>query len=906
MKTSPRAKFAQHPLAQIAVSYCGGILTSYYLHPGLSLLLTSLVLLSGGTILLLIKKKLALSGITLLVAAFCAGAILHNLQTRRVPASHLRELLALDQSGLQTPAVITGVIGEPTVVARSRLSFILKVESFRRDDREYPASGLVGLTAESRDLVDEQRYRDLQLDYGAHVRVATTLSWVDKYRNPGVSNLTDYLERNDYEATGFIKTPQSIFVMQRGPALNPREWLNKVRTRLQDQIDKVFSAETAGVLDAALLGNRFNLSRSTAERFRVGGTFHVLVISGLHISFLGGLVLLGVKLITKNRAWQFCCSNLVVWFYSIAVGAEPSVTRAALMFSFVSFAAVLYRSASSFNALGGAGLLLLVIRPTDLFNPSLQLTFLSVSAIVVFAWPVLKNLQAIGRWRPTRSTPYPPSCSAVLRDFSELLFWNEREWSIELSRSAHRYRLFKNSGAIWLEHVRLQNCASYIFSAVLVSFCVQVVLLPFLVIYFHRISFAAFALNIIVSLLLVALIAVTVCALMVSVVSVSAAVPLATCANALNWLMIHSVDLFSHAGIASVRIPEYSGSGRLIYVLYFVPMWGIAAALSRWSPLRFPGDRPFAKRLIPMSLMAQSVLVALVVLHPLSARRADGKLHVEFLDVGQGDSALVTMPNGLTLLVDGGGRPNFFHSSNDTGNSNTGFEADRGASIGEAVVSEYLWSQGLDSLDYVLATHADADHIDGLNDVVNNFAVRGALVGRTPMNDPEYARFAQNIADTSTPVFVIESGDKISIGGVSIEVLWPNASRELNAPSRNNDSVVLRIAFGSRAILMTGDIEKEAERELVSSAGDLRADVIKVPHHGSRTSSIDAFVRACHSSVAIISVGRTSMFGHPHREVVERWFRAGARVMTTGNSGTISVTTDGSDLDVHEYVHDVK
>src|SRR6185436_2751468 len=111
----------------------------------------------------------------------------------------------------------------------------------------------------------------------------------------------------------------------------------------------------------------------------------------------------------------------------------------------------------------------------------------------------------------------------------------------------------------------------------------------------------------------------------------------------------------------------------------------------------------------------------------------DGKLRVDFLDVGQGDSALITMPDGTTLLVDGGGNIN-----------------DAARRIGETVVSEYLWWRGLSQIDYVLATHADADHIDGLNDVLKNFSVRGALMARRPRDDPEFQKFEQTLTATGT------------------------------------------------------------------------------------------------------------------------------------------------------------
>jgi len=144
-------------------------------------------------------------------------------------------------------------------------------------------------------------------------------------------------------------------------------------------------------------------------------------------------------------------------------------------------------------------------------------------------------------------------------------------------------------------------------------------------------------------------------------------------------------------------------------------------------------------RITRLALFAQLLAVAVIVFHPWSAGRLKGKLRVDFLDVGQGDSALVTFPDDTTLLVDGGGRPGPFKTRTPGEETVSDEQFDSEArSIGESVVSEYLWWRGLDHIDYVLATHADADHIDGLNDIARNFAVRAALVARTPNQDPEY------------------------------------------------------------------------------------------------------------------------------------------------------------------------
>ena len=208
-------------------------------------------------------------------------------------------------------------------------------------------------------------------------------------------------------------------------------------------------------------------------------------------------------------------------------------------------------------------------------------------------------------------------------------------------------------------------------------------------------------------------------ALLISQVSATMSAPLFKLADAIDWVMVHSVDPFSDLGLASLRLPEYSGPAALVYALYYLPLLLLVIALSHWRPLASQSERrcKLHRFVIPLTAV-QVLLLAVLILHPLSSGRADGKLRVDFLDVGQGDAALVTMPDGTTLLVDGGGRPSFPVTS----------EAAR--RIGETVVSEYLWWRGLSEIDYVLATHADADHIDGLNDVLKNFSVRGCACCR--------------------------------------------------------------------------------------------------------------------------------------------------------------------------------
>ncbi|MCA1602917.1 MAG: ComEC/Rec2 family competence protein [Acidobacteria bacterium] len=827
MQSAPHQQpFVAHPLAQLAVAFAAGILGAHFFSGPIFLLLLVCLLTSLLALTCLFKRKPGAATALVTFAFLLTGNCLASLEKRSVSSDRLKALIVHGTIADGEPVELTGVLERYPESAPGGFYLTLRAEQLRMKDVERIVSGVVTLLLPVHEKITQEDYQRLELRYGARVRVMTVLNRTDNFRNPGVPKFTDYLERRGYDATGYVKSPLLIERVDDDPVFLPLAWLYQWRQRLETQIVLHFSPDTASVLLASLLGNRYFLSQATAERFREGGTFHVLVISGLHISFIGGVVLLLARRITRNRSWQFLLATTVLWCYALAVGAEASVVRAALMFTWIAFAPVVSRRGASLNSLGAAALVLLFWRPGDLFDPSFQLTFLSVLAIVVFGWPLLQRISEIGSWRPTRETPYPPACSSWLRSFSESLYWSDRNWKKEIERLTYSYKIIKTPIAGTFERYYLQRPLRYALGAMVVTFSVQ------------------------------------------------------------------------------IRIPEYSGWSTLIYLLYCLPLVALAVSLSRWNPLGAPAlvNRRGALQGVQGPILAQVILLAIVIVHPLSVGCTDGRLRVDFLDVGQGDSALITMPDGTTLLVDGGGRPNFLSRDRKPGADDQEPFARDTRSIGEAVVSEYLWWRGLDRIDFIVATHAHADHIDGLNDVARNFDVRSALVARTPRKDPEFAKFYHTATARGLPITVVGAGDVLRFTGTTATVLWPHARAKAETQSRNNDSIVLRLQFGERSILLTGDIESLAEAAMLSGDSGFPVDVVKVAHHGSKTSSTDGFVSASRPKFAIISVGQNSMFGHPHREVVKRWQNKGAEVLSTSKSGMITVTTDGEDLRLETFV----
>ena len=904
---SIKRPFVAHPLAMLASCFACGVAGARFLATPLMLCLIACAIASAlaAFFFALVRERWAA---TLLMAAFlCAGGSLAVIERDRVEPHRVEQFYDSGLIASGDPVELTGVLVLAPEPAPEGFYLTVKASGLRFKENYKEAAGVVWLFAPVRDRVAREEYEGLELRYGARISVMVALRRAESFRNPGGSSFTEYLERRGYDATGNVKSPLLIERLEDERVFLPLAWIYEWRGRLLRLIDERFNDETAGVLKAALLGNRHYLSRTTAERFRQGGTFHILVISGLHISFIGGLCYLITRRVTRRRSWQFGVSALFLWAYTVAVGAESSVARAALMFTIVGLAPLLHRRARALNALGFAILIMLARRPYDLFDPSFQLTVLSVLAIITLAWPLLKNLKEIGRWRPTRATPHPPLCPRFVRALGEALFWSQREWTVEMEQSVYSYRLWKTGAAMMLERWHVQRLLRYSFAALVVSASVQLMLLPLLVLYFHRLPTAALILNIGVGAMMTALALLSLVALFTAELSAGLASPLIWLAEQLCWLMIHSVDPFLRAHLASIRLPEYRGGAATVYALYYLPLIFCAAFLAAWHPVKASAPSE-EKRLTrfgpPLAALALAVLSAVIILHPFSAFKPDARLRVDFLDVGQGDAALVTMPDGTTLLIDAGGRVRFDQTrKSSVDEAGELFERDV-PGIGEAVVSEYLWWRGLERVDYIVATHADADHLEGLNDIIRNFRVRAAFVGRAPVNDDGYSRFAGAAAERNVPLYLIARGDLLRFGEVTLEVLWPMATARYDATSGNDDSVALRLRLGQRSFLFTGDIEKAAETALVCARETLRSDVVKVAHHGSRTSSIESFVNASSPRYAIISVGTNSIYGHPHKEVLERWKANGAQILTTGRSGTITFSTDGNDLRIETFVRD--
>ena len=722
MPQSTPANFTLYPLLWLSICFAGGVLSGNFFALDWKIYLIICLAFAIATAVF-IKQNFALFFMS---AAFVAVGGLHfQIENQPIAENRVKKLYDENRITSGDPIQIEGVLRREPELAAGGFFLVLQTEQAIYKESNLKISGNVRLFAHAPHERIADEYRQLNLNYGARLRVAWRLRRADDYLNEGVLSRTELLDQKQIDATAIIKSPLLVEKIGETKTFAPLRWIYERRQNLIVDFRDNFNVSTAGVLIASLLGNSHFLDRQTAEVFRAGGTFHVLVISGLHITFIGGLTLLLIRFFTNQRLWQFVIAAGFLWAYALAVGADVPVVRAAMTFTILLFSQAIYRRGTLLNSLGLCALILLVWRPSDIFTASFQLTFVSLAAITAIAFPLVEKLRAIGSWSPSAETPFPPRVSVWLRRFCETLYWRESIWEREVSRQLWTANLFKSPYLKWLEAKSLQTLARYFFEALLVSAIVQICLLPLTALYFHRFPVLGVFLNLWVGVVIECESFAAIAAVFLANINETIALPVIKLTELLNWLLICVPNFFTENSWANLRLPTYSGAMQMIYILYFVPLIFLTFVLNKWNPFSIssksqvsgsgfamPFSSPYFLRAAASLL---TVLFALIVFHPFSSPPIDGRLHIDFLDVGQGDAALIRFPNGETLLIDGGGKANFNQINLGTKEEPEFFEPDA-RSVGEAVVSEFLWARGYSQIDYILATHADSDHIQGLSD----------------------------------------------------------------------------------------------------------------------------------------------------------------------------------------------
>lgn len=249
------------------------------------------------------------------------------------------------------------------------------------------------------------------------------------------------------------------------------------------------------------------------------------------------------------------------------------------------------------------------------------------------------------------------------------------------------------------------------------------------------------------------------------------------------------------------------------------------------------------------------------------------KLRIFFIDVGQGDSTLIITPDKKTVLIDGGGSDSF--------------------DVGKKVLLPYLLDRRILKIDYVLISHFDTDHCGGILTIMEKVKVKNIIISEQAEHSENYERFKKLMIHKKIRLIEVKKGDKIKIGRYSeFKILFPT-SRLLSENPLNNNSIVAQFNYNNFKMLFTGDIEKLAEQQILKAEkAEIRADILKVAHHGSKTSSIPEFIKAVKPKIALIGVGKNNTFGHPYQQTIKNLENIKCRIYRTDLQGEIIIKID--------------
>jgi competence protein ComEC len=629
-----------------------------------------------------------------------------------------------------------------------------------------------------------------------------------------------------------------VELIDRDQGLKPLQWIYSLRERLSASLTRVLPEPQGSLAQAILLGLRGNIPDSLYQAFSRTGTAHLLAISGLHMSIIIAMFLsLGILVFGRRRCIYIWLTLALTWLYAVLVGMHPPIIRAAIMGSLFLIAEYVGRQRSAIIALAFAAAVMVGIQPYILWSVSFQLSFLAMAGLVLF--------------------------------FPYFRVWG-RKGVVAVFRN--REVLVSTGGMI-----------TDVFAA---SLAAVIAVWPLVAYNFGVVSLVALPATF---FSLPALPAIIVTAAVVAFVGLFALLA----AQILGWLawlflsyfllVVRGLDALPYSSFQVATVSTWQIWG------YYVILAGVIACLNYRKQLadffsrltsgigKVAAGIPKPHLGFSMKWLVLPLLVIAILIWSTALTMPDGKLHVSFLDVGQGDAILVQTPIGQNILIDGGPDPQKISLE-----------------LGKKVS---FWDR---TMDLVVCTQPQADHIAGLVEVLQRYKVTQVLEPGISYNSSIYQEWCNLVEEKQIKCDNPSAGQEIDLGsGVKIEVLNPPGSLwEGTSDDVDNNGVVLRLSWGKVSFLFTADIREDVEFELIGQRANLKSTVLKVAHHGSKTSTTSQFLAAVDPEAAVISVGEDNPFGHPSPEVMERLTgRLGeSNVYRTDEDGTIEFITDGEKL----------
>ncbi len=750
---------------------------------------------------------------------------------------------------------VEGLVCNPPRVSRDKTNLVISSTRIIRDGTAIPVRGKILLSVKDSNNL---------LKYGNYIRARVKLKEPDNFNNPGGFDYKRYLLYRGIRLRGYVNSPSDIVIMRESTGNYFKTRIERYRSRLRGLILENAPSPEGWILQALILGEKELIPEEITDKFNRAGVSHILAISGLHVGIIAFLSLIIIRTIMKSSEYLLLRFNIFkvsalfavipIIGYAFIAGLRISTIRATIMILCFLVALLAGRGRDLLNILAFAAFAILIITPASLFDVSFQLSFVAVASIILIT-PTLGGMIP----RETGNGIFRKGITSII--------------------------LFT-----------------------IVSLSAMIGTYPLIALYFNRVSTIALLSN----LFIIPITGFAVLPLGVLFIITAACVPIATTliqtASFFIRISVSIVDFLSSLSFSSFHVTTPTVPEIIFYYLLIITALKLADA---WRSKEGGPDHTSAgdaktcflpvavtrledvyianrKRVLTLFLSFLLLFFAANAIYSRIKTSCQKYLEITFIDVGQGSSTLIKFPGGDVMLVDGGG---FY---------------DRSFDLGKYVVAPYLWREKIKKVGIMVLTHPDQDHVGGLPYIADNFEIGELWSNGCESKNESSRRLNETITKKTIHHRIVDKDtpERI-IGGASITILNPAKSasgKGLHFPDSdyNDNGIVMKITFGNKSILLPADISESAEAEIVASGTDLKADILMAPHHGARISSSLLFLKAVQPEIVAISCGPGNVFGFPNQEVLDRYVKAGIRILRTDKTGAITIRTNGENIEVRD------